>query len=156
VATEPQVTNAPCYSRVRNPDRLDTYLTVSASSNTPLLTLITTSYCPSCRTISPLLQKLITSGVGEDQGGINCVSVEFDAPDNMTLGQRYMITSIPTLLSFDRRRTEVVNREVDVRKMADERWLEEWIKAEAARDGGGQGGSGSSSGLFGGLFGSWK
>lgn len=71
----------------------------------------------------------------------------------MTLGQRYMITSIPTLLSFDRRRTEVVNREVDVRKMADERWLEEWIKAEAARDGGGQGGSGS---LFGGLFGSAK
>lgn len=65
-----------------------------------------------------------------------------------------MITSIPTLLSFDRRRTEIVGREVDVRKMADEKWLEEWIKTEAARDGGGQGGSGA--GLFGGLFGSWK
>jgi len=64
-----------------------------------------------------------------------------------------MITSIPTLLSFDRRRSEVLGREVDVRKMADERWLEEWIRGEAARDGGGTGGGG---GILGGLFGSWK
>lgn len=138
---------------MRNPDRLDTYLTLSASSNTPLLALFTTAYCPSCRTISPLLTKLISQGVGQDQGGINYVSVEFDAPDNMVLGQRYMITSIPTLLSFDRRRSEVLGREVDVRKMADERWLEEWIRGEAARDGGGSGGGG---GILGGLFGSWK
>lgn len=100
------------------------------------------------------MQKLIASGVGEDQGGINYVPVEFDAPDNMVLGQRYMITSIPTLLSFDRRRSDVVSRQVDVRKMGDERWLEEWIRTEAGRDGGGGGDGGK--GLFGGLFGSWK
>ncbi|KAG9258694.1 uncharacterized protein F5Z01DRAFT_670401 [Emericellopsis atlantica] len=144
---------------VRDPASLSTYLSLSAKSSTPLLTLFTAGYCPTCRHVLPLVKQLVSSGVGDDAttNGVNFAEVEFDAPDNMELGQRYMITSLPTLLGFDGRREEVVARLVDGRKLADKQFLEEWIW-ELAKRGGGGGGGGSSGekGLFGGLFGSWK
>lgn len=99
-----------------------------------------------------MLRSLIESGVGEAEGGVNYVPVEFDAPDAMELGTTYMISSIPTLLAFDARRGEPVARLMDAKKMADRQFVQDWIRNEASRYGGG-GGGGS---VFNGLFGNWK
>lgn len=74
---------------------------------------------------------------------------------------QYMITSLPTLVSFDRGEEMMDTRTVDVTKMKSEAWLKEWIEREARRKGegtsGGVGIEGSiGGGLFGGLFGLTK
>lgn len=98
---------------------------------------------------------MVESGVGEAEGGVGYCQVEFDAPDIMSdsLSTQYMITSIPTLLSFDAGEAQVQTKVADGRKMADRAFLEEWIRNEARRHGS-RGGGGP--GIFGGLFGSWK
>lgn len=94
------------------------------------------------------------SGVGEAEGGVSFCEIEYDATDIMKsgLGMTYLITSMPTLLSFDRGEA-MGNRVVDVRLLRDERWLREWIRNEAGRRGGGGGGGGLETVFFGGLFG---
>ncbi|KAK7972756.1 hypothetical protein PG996_006977 [Apiospora saccharicola] len=147
------------YDTVRNPAQFQTYVQLSSSSRTPLLTLWTTSWCGTCRTVKPLLQELVESGVGEAEGGVGFVEVEVDAPDVMTenLGLTYMINSIPTLLSFDAGEAQTETKVVDGKKLRDRAWLEEWIRTEAMRHGGrGGGGPGGVGGILGGLFGSWK
>lgn len=68
----------------------------------------------------------------------------------------YMITSVPTLLSFDGGEAMTQTKVVDGRKLADRAFLEEWIRTEAERRGGRGGGGGGGESLFGGLFGNWK
>lgn len=86
---------------------------------------------------------------------MSLVTVEFDSPDimsgNPSLAMTYMITSIPTLLSFDAGEAQTMTKISDARKLADKEFLKEWIRTEARRHGGRGGGGGSS--LFGGLFG---
>ncbi|KAF7560730.1 hypothetical protein G7046_g3403 [Stylonectria norvegica] len=146
------------YAPIRNPDSFTTYLSLSTSSRTPLLTLWTTSYCATCRVVEPLLRELIASGVGEEQGGVSFATVEFDAPDIMSgspnLALDYMITSVPTLLSFDAGEAMTTTKVVDARRLADRQFLVDWIRAEAERHGGrGGGGGGGTGSVFGGLFG---
>ncbi|KAI0172373.1 hypothetical protein GGR52DRAFT_402172 [Hypoxylon sp. FL1284] len=147
--------NNQIYTSVRRPDDLYTYQLLSSSSRTPLITLWTTSWCATCHAVAPLLKSAVESGVGEAEGGVGYCQVEFDAPDIMSdgLGTQCMITSIPTLLSFDAGEAQVQTKLTDARKMADRAFLEEWIRNEARRHGG-RGGGGP--GIFGGLFGSWK
>lgn len=146
--------------RIRNADAFQTALAVSTSSRRPLLTLWTTSYCPTCKTVSPLIRSLVSSGVGEAEGGVSFAEVEFDSPDIMggpdSLPMTYMITSVPTLLSFDGGEAMTQTKVFDGRKLADRTFLEEWIRTEARRQGGRGGGSGGGESIFGGLFGSWK
>ncbi|EQK97810.1 Thioredoxin-like protein [Ophiocordyceps sinensis CO18] len=146
-----------------------THLALSSSSRTPLLTLWTASWCPTCHTtVLPLLSDLVASGVGEAHGGVALAAVEMDAPDLMgsasssyeNLALTYMITTVPTLLSFDAGEAQVVSKVTDARKLADRRFLEQWIINEAKRQGsrgggggGGAGGVGASTAIFGGLFG---
>jgi thiol-disulfide isomerase/thioredoxin len=144
---------------VRRPDDFSTYLLRSTSSHAPLLTFWTASYCNTCKQISPVLQELILSGVGEEEGGVSFCEIEYDSPDIMgsDLGMAYLITSIPTLLSFDRGEAQLQTKVTDPKKMTDREWLKEWIRTEARRKGGGGGGGGSGLfGLFGGLFGSTR
>ncbi|KAI1865213.1 hypothetical protein JX265_008260 [Neoarthrinium moseri] len=145
------------YNTVRRPEDLHTYLLLSSSSRTPLITLWTTNWCSTCRVVAPLLKDVIESGTGEAEGGVGYCTVEFDSPDIMAdgLGMTYMITSIPTLLSFDAQEAQVETKVMDARKLADRRFLEEWVRNEAKRHGG-RGGGGGGKGLFGGLFGSFK
>ncbi|KAH8196575.1 hypothetical protein TruAng_009269 [Truncatella angustata] len=128
---------------------------LSSSSRRPLITLWTTNWCGTCKVVAPLLRELVESGTGEAEGGVAYCTVEYDCPDMMAgdLGARYMITAIPTLLSFDAGEAQTDTRTADARKLADRAWLEEWIRNEARRHGG-RGGGGK--GLFGGLFGSLK
>ncbi|XXH05830.1 hypothetical protein Hte_012268 [Hypoxylon texense] len=146
------------YTSVRRPDDLHTYQLLSSSSRTPLITLWTASWCATCHVVAPLIRSVIESGVGEAEGGVGYCQVETDAPDIMkdALGTQYMITSIPTLLSFDAGEAQVQAKITDARDMADRGFLEEWIRNEARRHGGRGGGGGSGLGIFGGLFGSWK
>jgi len=121
-----------------------------------MLTLWTASYCNTCKTVSPIIQDLIESGVGEAEGGVSFCEVEYDAPDIMAsgLGMTYMITSMPTLLGFDRGEAQTETKVVDARKMGDREWMKEWIRTEARRQG--MGGGGGGTGLFGGLFGNMR
>ncbi|KUI73018.1 Thioredoxin M-type, chloroplastic [Cytospora mali] len=146
------------YSFVRNEDQFRTYVALSSSSRKPLLTLWTTSWCSTCHQLSPLLKQLIESGVGEAEGGVGYCEVEYDAPDVMSagLGLSYMITSVPTLLSFDAGEAQVETKVADGNKLKDKNFLEEWIRTEARRHGGRGGGGGSGGSIFGGLFGSFK
>lgn len=71
------------------------------------------------------------------------------------LGLSYMITSVPTLLSFDAGEAQVETKVADGNKLKDRNFLEEWIRSEARRHGG-RGGGGGGGSIFGGLFGSFK
>jgi hypothetical protein len=124
----------------------------------PFLTLWTASYCNTCRTVSPIIQALITSGIGEEEGGVSFAEIEYDSQDIMDsgLGMTYMITSMPTLLSFDRGEAQTRTKVTDPRLMSDREWLKEWIRTEARRGGNGGAGGNIGGGLFGGLFGSTK
>ena len=110
------------------------------------------------------MQSLVASGVGEAEGGVAFAPVEFDSPDMMSaaasthsqnLAMTYMITSIPTLLSFDAGEAQTATKVTDARQLADRQFLVEWIRNEARRHGGRGGGQGGGSGtsFFGGLFG---
>lgn len=142
------------YTSVRRPSDLQTYLMLSSTSRTPLITLWTTSWCGTCRVVAPLLKDVIETGAGEAEGGVGYCTVEYDGPDIMSagLGMDYMITSIPTLLSFDAGEAQTQTKTMDARKLSDREFLTEWVKTEARRHGG-RGGGGRGSGLFGGLFG---
>ncbi|KAH6630149.1 hypothetical protein B0J18DRAFT_91334 [Chaetomium sp. MPI-SDFR-AT-0129] len=144
------------YAPVRNLDQFHTYQLLSSSSRTPLLTLWTTSYCTTCRVVTPLLHELIETGVGESEGGVGFCTVEYDHPDVMSagLGLTYMINSIPTLLSFDAGEAQVQTRVSDGKKLADRGFLEEWIRNEARRHGNrGGGGPGGGSNFLTSIFG---
>ncbi|KAK1481012.1 hypothetical protein CCUS01_16073 [Colletotrichum cuscutae] len=142
---------------VRRPDDFHTYQLLSSSSRTPLITLWTTSWCGTCRIVAPLIQSIVEAGVGEAEGGVGYCTVEFDSPDVMSggLGMTYMITSIPTLLSFDNQEAQIQTKVHDAKKLTDRAFLEEWIRSEARRHGQ-RGGGGGSGGVFGGLFGGFK
>lgn len=84
--------------------------------------------------------------------------IEFDSPDIMgggadSLAMTYMITAIPTLLSFDAGEAQSATRITDGKQMADREFMMEWIKNEARRHGGRGGGSSGGGFSFGGLFG---
>lgn len=147
---------------VRNQDQFHTYLQLSSTARQPLLTLWTTSYCPTCKHVAPLLRRLVEAeqvGAAEG-GGVSFVEVEYDAPDLMAagLGLTYMINSVPALLSFDAGEAQLATKVTDGRQLRDRHFLEEWIRTEARRHGGrgGGGGTGGGGSLFGGLFGSFK
>jgi len=101
--------------------------------------------------VEPLLRSLIDSGVGEADGGVGYCSVEYDAPDIMAagMGLTYMITSVPTLLSFDAGEAQVQTKVVDGNRLSDKSFLAEWIRSEARRHGSRGGGGSILSGLFG-------
>lgn len=73
---------------------------------------------------------------------------------NSGLAMTYLISSMPTLLSFDRGEPQTNTKVTDPKRMKDKEWLKEWIRTEARRRGsGGSGGNHPGVGLFGGLFG---
>jgi len=153
-STKPPQAKNRVYTPVRREDDFTTYLQLSTSSRIPLITLWTASYCSTCKHISPLLLSLLESGVGEAEGGVAYCEVEYDSMDIMDsgLGMRYMITSMPTLLAFDRGEAQMGTKVVDPKLMGNREMLGEWIRNEARRRGdGGDGGGGG--GLLGGLFG---
>lgn len=86
------------FTSVRNPDELQNYILSSTSSRKPLITLWTASYCPTCKVVAPIVQRLVESGVGESTSSdgdrsVLYAEVEYDSPDMMQggMGMQYMI-----------------------------------------------------------------
>jgi hypothetical protein len=67
--------------------------------------------------------------VGEKEGGVSFCEIEYDSQDIMDsgLGLTYMITSMPTLLSFDRGEAQTGTKVTDPKQMKNKEWLKEWI-----------------------------
>lgn len=143
----------PIYPPIRTPSALTTLLHLTTTQHIPLLTYWSASYCPSCRTISPLLHSILTSSTApcprDPAKKIAFVEVQFDAPEIMgsALGMDFVIASLPCVLVFEG--GEVVGREADGRRLADEGWVREWVEGLVR---GGEGG-GRGKGVFEGLWG---
>ena len=70
-------------------------LLLSSSNRTPLITLWTASWCPSCKVITPILKDLIErDGMGEKEGGVSYAEVEIDSPSIGDLAMRYIVIQI--------------------------------------------------------------
>ncbi|KAL1652129.1 hypothetical protein SLS58_000254 [Diplodia intermedia] len=136
------------YTTVRTPDELSNLLLISASTRRPLITLWTASWCPSCKAVAPLIHNQIESGTGEKAGGVGYSEVQVDAATIGDLPLTYRITSMPTLMAFDRGEAQFETRLTSVDRMKDSAFLREWIETEAARRG--EGGAGGKS-----LLGRW-
>ncbi|KAF2103524.1 hypothetical protein NA57DRAFT_26114, partial [Rhizodiscina lignyota] len=120
----------------RAPDELHTLLLLSSSSNKPLITLWTASWCRSCAIVSPLLKELIEDkGVGEAEGGLGFAEIELAASTIGDLGVTYAITSIPTLLAFSRGEPQTETRVNRLEDLKSRDFLERWLRVEAARGG---------------------
>lgn len=111
------------------------------------------------------MRKVIEEGVGEKEGGVLFVEVEYDAPDVMGegLGLRYMVRSVPTLVGFWR--GEVMGGgaglgagerlgAADIQRLGRE-GLEEWVRGAASRGREWREGHPGGEGLFGGLWKGW-
>lgn len=153
-------------SPVTTPPIFHDYLRLASSNNILLLLLFTTSSCVPCRTISPLLESLITSRTPQPVDRFSSLAlaeVELDSPDQSNgpvadLGVEYGISSIPSLVGFGGRRAErVTEKLVDTKMMGDrERMkacLDEWMEKgdPSGPDTGNS--SGSIGGILGRLFG---
>ncbi|CZT23875.1 uncharacterized protein RCC_09590 [Ramularia collo-cygni] len=143
-------------ARIRNEDELSTLLLASASTRVPLVTLWMTTWSRECDEVSPIIRELIEAdGVGEKEGSVSFVEVEFDSPDlggPTGLATRYLINNVPTLLAFDRQEPQLETRVTRVDDLRSKEFLTKWIETEAARRGEG-GAGGSIGGLFRSIFG---
>ncbi|KZF23316.1 hypothetical protein L228DRAFT_108164 [Xylona heveae TC161] len=138
------------YNSIRHEDEFSSLLLLSASNNVPLVTLWTASWCPSCKVVAPMLKDLIErERVGEQEGGVHYAEVEIDSPTIGDLAMRYMITSLPTLLSFSREEAQMETRVTALKDLKRPDFLREWLEAEARRGGAGGSGGGGPFGLFG-------
>jgi thiol-disulfide isomerase/thioredoxin len=150
------------YDPIRIPPTFHDYLRVASASNVLLLALFSTSACPSCRHITPLLTDLVNHRSPNPQDKFSALSfaeVELDSPDTsngnmMDLGVEWGIMSMPTLIGFGGRRAErVTDRVTDTSFMKDQARMREWVD-EVMRKGDPSGTSGSTGGgLIKSLFG---
>ncbi|KAK6507316.1 hypothetical protein TWF481_005758 [Arthrobotrys musiformis] len=113
------------FDPVRSEDELYTLLMLSTSRRLPLITLWSASWCPSCRTIRPLVQDLVDERA---KSGLllGFAEVEIDLPTTSSLSSRYSINSIPTILAFHKG-SALDNRIVDTRRARDSRYLANWL-----------------------------
>ncbi|KAF2204643.1 hypothetical protein GQ43DRAFT_437716 [Delitschia confertaspora ATCC 74209] len=126
------------YDNVRNPNEFETLNLLSSSSRRPLITLWTASWCTTCQTVKPIIRSLIEEeGVGESEGGLGFTEIELDSVLIGDLPVRYMITSMPTLLSFDRQQAQIETRLTKPDQMKDKEFLRHWLVNEAKRHGAG-------------------
>ena len=96
-STTPVLRRTRIYTSIRNEFDLHTALRLSTTANTPLITLWTTSYCPSCRSVKAQLEKMFEDR-GDELPDLRFVEVELDAQGGNVaeLGSRYMVGPPPT------------------------------------------------------------
>lgn len=91
----------------------------------------------------PLLKELVERDrVGCSEGGVGFVEVEVDSPTIGDLPSRYIVNSIPMLLSFSRQEPQMETRVAAVSQLKEKAFLTQWVETEARR--GGAGGAGGS------------
>ncbi len=135
------------FDPIRQPNDLHSLTLLSASSNRPLITLWTATWCSSCAQIKPLLRQLIEDErIGEAQGGLGYVEVQMDSPQIGDLSVTYRVTSMPTLMAFSRQEAQFDTKVGRMDELRDVKFLREWLVREAERGGRVGGGGG---GIFG-------
>lgn len=66
------------------------------------------------------------------------------------LAREYFITSIPTLLAFEKGQAQLKNKVVENTELGNRAFLESWVRKEAERERERSGGGGLFRGIFGG------
>ena len=69
---------------------------IDASHAQPVLVDFWADWCPPCQTLTPILERVITSYGGR----IRLAKIEVDADDNMKLAGQYAMRGFPTVLLF--------------------------------------------------------
>ena len=77
---------------------------IDASQHQPILVDFWADWCPPCRALTPVLERVITQQAGK----LQLAKVEVDDGDNMKLAGRYGLRGFPTVLLFVR--GEIVGR----------------------------------------------
>ncbi|MFZ3041050.1 MAG: thioredoxin domain-containing protein [Thiobacillus sp.] len=116
------MTNTPA---ARAPDLIfDTHLedferdVIEASRGIPILVDFWADWCPPCRALTPVLERVIAHHAGR----IRLAKVEVDEGANMKLAGRYALRGFPTVLLFDK--GEIVGR---FSSSKPEHWVREFI-----------------------------
>lgn len=91
---------------------------IEASHSHPILVDFWADWCPPCRALTPVLERIIAQ-LG---GRIRMAKVEVDEGANMKLAGRYGLRGFPTVLMFVK--GEVVGRFASARS---EQWVREFI-----------------------------
>lgn len=91
---------------------------IEASHSLPILVDFWADWCPPCRALTPVLERVITQHAGK----ILLAKVEVDEGDNMKLAGRYGLRGFPTVLLFVR--GEMVGRFSSAKP---EQWVREFL-----------------------------
>lgn len=91
---------------------------IEASHGVPMLVDFWADWCPPCRALTPVLERVVAHHAGK----IRMAKVEVDAGDNMKLAGRYALRGFPTVLLFVG--GEIVGRFSSARP---EGWVREFI-----------------------------
>lgn len=96
---------------------------IEASKTTPVLVDFWADWCPPCRALTPVLERVVAAR----QGALKLAKVEVDAGDNMKLAGRYGLKGFPTVLLFIG--GEVKGRFSGARA---EHWVKEFLREHGA------------------------
>lgn len=106
------------------PAIIDTHLeyferdVIDASHSVPVMVDFWADWCPPCRALTPVLERVIA----HHGGRIRLAKIEVDEGANMKLAGRYGLRGFPTVLLFVR--GEIVGRFASARP---EHWVREFI-----------------------------
>jgi putative thioredoxin len=95
---------------------------IEASHTLPILVDFWADWCPPCRALTPVLERVVAQLAGK----IRMAKVEVDEGDNMKLAGRYGLRGFPTVLLFVK--GEIAGRFSSARP---ETWVREFIAEHA-------------------------
>ena len=95
---------------------------VEASHQRPVLVDFWADWCPPCKMLSPVLDRVITHFAGR----VHLAKIEVDEGANMKLAGRYNLRGFPTVLLFVK--GEIVGRFASAKP---EHWVREFVEEHA-------------------------
>lgn len=82
---------------IKSPSQWDDIKAESSSSNKSILLNFTAAWCPPCRMIAPVLQKLAK----EHSDRILFCKIDIDAPETTGIVADHAVSAVPTFVGFD-------------------------------------------------------